>query len=432
MRMEIVVPQTAVSVSPGVETRVRIQVANRGDAVVPVRIGLARGRVSAWAQAEPSVVSAGPGESTGVDLVFRPPATAQPASTLQPFTVQAEDMRDGSVTARATGLLAVAAPVRVTAELLVVRTRRRKVELRLTLVNAAESATTVRVRPTVETVGDPVPRGAGPKDRAARKAARKAERRIVAKPSVVDLPAGQDGWSRIVARPRRAFIGTRRPYVVTVRCLDAADDIAAEAAAGFGASGLSAKSSPTGSPLTGSSLSASDPTGLSTALPGVASAIDEPATDEPAPPLATVTHAGIARPRMARATATIIGLLLVAGLTGGAVWLGRSGELPDQIRRRLPGQAQTEDPVSVPFALVDVIPKTGGNGALRVAEAARDRLNNAGMQVRVVDSTKSQRLYDGDTGFWVLLRDGFISPEAVDAFCRQYRVVAPNCQVVLR
>jgi len=69
--MEIVVPQTAVSVSPGVETRVRIQVANRGDAVVPVRIGLARGRVSAWAQAEPSVVSAGPGESTGVDLVFR-------------------------------------------------------------------------------------------------------------------------------------------------------------------------------------------------------------------------------------------------------------------------------------------------------------------------------------------------------------------------
>jgi hypothetical protein len=135
---------------------------------------------------------------------------------------------------------------------------------------------------------------------------------------------------------------------------------------------------------------------------------------------------------MARATATIIGLLLVAGLTGGAVWLGRSGELPDQIRRRLPGQAQTEDPVSVPFALVDVFPKTGGNGGLPVAEAARDRLNNAGMQVRVVDSTTSQRLYDGDTGFWVLLRDGFISPEAVDAFCRQYRVVAPNCQVVVR
>jgi len=428
MRMEIVVPQTAVSVSPGVETRVRIQVANRGDAVVPVRIGLARGRVSAWAQAEPSVVSAGPGESTGVDLVFRPPATAQPASTLQPFTVQAEDMRDGSVTARATGLLAVAAPVRLTAELLVVRTRRRKVEMRLTLVNTAETPTTVRVRPTVETVGDALPRGTGPKDRAARKAARKAERRVVARPSVVDLPAGQDNWSRIVAKPRRAFIGTKRPYVVTVRCLDAADDVAAE----FGASGLSAlpKSSLTESSLAASSLAASDTTGLSAALPGVASAIDDPASDEPAPPLATVTHAGIARPRMARATATIIGLLVVAGLTGGAVWLGRSGELPDQIRRRLPGQAQTEDPVSVPFALVDVIPKTGGNGDLPVAEAARDRLNNAGMQVRIVDSTKSRLLYDGDTGFWVLLRDGFVSPEAVDAYCRQNRVIAPNCQDV--
>jgi hypothetical protein len=417
--MEIVVPQTAVSVSPGVETRVRIQVANRGDAVVPVRIGLARGRVSAWAQAEPSVVSAGPGESTGVDLVFRPPATATPASTLQPFTVQAEDMRDGSVTARATGLLAVAAPVRLTADLLVVRTRRRKVEIRLTLVNTGESAMTVRVRPTVETVGDPVPRGTGAKDRAARKAARKAERRVVAKPSVVDLPAGQDGWSQIVAKPRRAFIGTKRPFVVTVRCLDAADDVVAE----LDVSGLSA--------LPKSAFSSSDPTGLSTALPGVASAIDDTAGDEPAAPLATVTHAGIARPRMARATATIIGLLLVAGLTGGAVWLGRSGELPDQIRRRLPGQTQTEDPVSVPFALVDVFPKTGGNGGLPVAEAARDRLNNAGMQVRVVDSTKSRLLYDGDTGFWVLLRDGFVSPEAVDAFCRQYRVIAPNCQVVL-
>jgi hypothetical protein len=429
MRLEILVPQTAVNVSPGVETRVRIQVANRGDAAVPVRIGLARGRLSTWAEAQPSVVSAGPGESTGVDLVFRPPATATPASTLQPFTVQAEDMRDGSVAARATGLLAVAAPARLTADLAVTRTRRRKVELRLTVTNTSEAALTVRVRPSVESVGDGPDRGA--KDRAARKAARKAARRISTRPSVLDLPAGEDAHARIVARPRRAFIGARLPYVVSVRCLDAADDLAA----GFPASGLG-PSPFTSSGLTPAGLSASDPltTGLTTSgfdASGVPSGLSGPAGDEPAPPLATVTHAGVARPRLARPTATIIGLLLVAALTGGAVVLGRDGGLPEQFKRLRPGGTQpAEDPVRLPYALVDVFVQTGQGGGKAVADATRERLNGAGMQVRVVDSTKSALLEDGATGFWVVLRDGFPSAEAVEAYCRQYRFVAPNCQVV--
>jgi hypothetical protein len=404
MTFEIVVPQTAVEVSPGVETRVRIQVSNRGDAAVPVRIGLARGRVSTWAQAEPSVVSAGPGESTGVDLVFRPPTTATPASTLQPFTVQAEDMRDGSVRARATGLLAVCTPATLTAALTVTRSRRRRTELRLTLTNTGESAMTVRVRPAVESVGDGPDRGAAPRDRAARKAARKAAKRITAKPAVLDLAAGQESTTRIVAKPRRAVIGTKLPFVVRVRCVDAADDVAAE---------LTAVKFPD------SALTASDPGPA--ALAG----------DEPAPPLATVTHAGVARPRLARATATVIGLLLVGTLTGGAVYLGREGDLP-QLGQLVPGGPRTpKDPVSVPFALVDVYPKVGGNGGKAVAEAARDKLNTAGMQVRVVDSTASQVLFDGPTGYWVVLRDGFISPEAVKAYCDQYSPVAPNCQVVL-
>jgi hypothetical protein len=439
MRLEIVVPQTAVNVSPGVETRVRIQVANRGDAAVPVRIGLARGRLSTWAEAQPSVVSAGPGESTGVDLVFRPPATATPASTLQPFTVQAEDMRDGSVAARATGLLAVAAPARLTAGLAVTRTRRRKVELRLTVTNASEAALTVRVRPSVESVGDGPDRGA--RDRAARKAARKAARRISTRPSVLDLPAGEDAHARIVARPRRAFIGARLPYVVSVRCLDAADDLAAE----FPASGLG-PSPFTSNGLTPAGLSASDPltTGLTTSglttsglttsglgASGVPAGLSGLAGDEPAPPLATVTHAGVARPRLARPTATIIGLLLVAALTGGAVVLGRDGGLPEQFKRLRPGGTQpAEDPVRLPYALVDVFVQTGQGGGKAVADATRERLNGAGMQVRVVDSTKSALLEDGATGFWVVLRDGFPSAEAVEAYCRQYRFVAPNCQVV--
>lgn len=423
MRMEIVVPQTAVNVSPGVVTRVRIQVANTGDTAVPVRIGLARGRLSSWAQAEPSVVSAGPGESTSVDLVFRPPATAQPASTLQPFTVQAEDLRDGSVAARATGLLAVAAPELLTADLAPVRKRRRTVELRLTLTNAADAATTVRVRSSVVSVGDSPPRPGAVPDKAARKAARKAtrraERRVTAKPPVIDLPAGGNATVRIIAKPRRAFIGTRSPYVVTVRCVDAADDVAAA----FTASGLS-----TALPSTAFAASPS----TSGRLPDVTAGLSAPDPDEPAPPLVTVTHADVARPRLARTTATVTGLLLVLALTGGAVWFGRTGKLGDlfdRLRRPGPGQQQVEDPVTRPFALVDVFQKDDPTGKSR-AEAARERFNSSGMQVRVVDSTTSEELADGAAGLWVVMRDGFASAEAAQAYCRQYRVVAPGCQVV--
>jgi hypothetical protein len=412
--MEIAVPQTAVEVSPGVETRVRIQVSNTGDAAVPVRIGLARGRLATWALAEPPVVSAGPGESTGVDLVFRPPATATPASTLQPFTVQAEDMRDGSVRARATGLLAVSTPATLTAALTVTRSRRRRTELRLTLTNTGDSALTVRIRPAVESVGDGPDRGA-PQDRAARKAARKAAKRITARPAVLDVAAGQEATARIRAKPRRAFIGTRLPFVVKVRCVDAADDVAAE---------LKAAQFPP-STLTAAGLTASDQP-----APGVASSLAALAGDEPAPPLATVTHAGVARPRLARATATVIGLLLVGSLTGGAVYLGREGDLPE-LGRLLPGSRTPKDPVSLPYAMVGVVPKSGGDRGLAEAEAIRDDLNSAGMQVRVVDSTTSQILFDGPTGLWVVLRDGFVSPEAVVAYCDQYKILAPDCQVVV-
>ena len=50
--------------------------------------------------------------------------------------------------------------------------------------------------------------------------------------------------------------------------------------------------------------------------------------------------------------------------------------------------------------------------------------------MRVVDSLTSDELEDGDTGYWVLLRDGFASAEAADVYCKQYKVIAPDCQVV--
>jgi hypothetical protein len=144
-----------------------------------------------------------------------------------------------------------------------------------------------------------------------------------------------------------------------------------------------------------------------------------------------VTHAGIAKARLSRPAATIIGLLLVGSLTAGGVFVARMGVLPDRFTSFTAGGligGSPKDPVSTPYALVDVFPI----GSLGAAESTRDRLNSAGMNVRVVDSRKSGVLADGPDGlgYQVLMRDGFGTPEAVQAYCDQYLVIAPNCQVV--
>ncbi|GAA1042186.1 hypothetical protein GCM10009557_67590 [Virgisporangium ochraceum] len=367
MTVEITVPRATVTVSPGVETRVRIQVSNNGDERTPVRIGVVRGRAAAWAQAEPAVVAAAPGESTSVDLVFRPPATVTPQATLQPFTVQAEDLRDGAVAARATGLLAVSAPDTLSARLDVRRTRRRTVTVAVTVENSGTSSVTLGVRPGLEMVGETPSR-------------RKAPRRATARPSLLSIAVGGSGETLTTGRPKGAMLGARRPYVLTVHCVDVADETAA--------------------------------------------AVDD---GDPPAPLATVTHAGIARARMSRPTATIVGLLLVGSLAAGGVWVARMGVLPERFTTAggLIGNAP-KDPVTAPYALVDVFALS----SLGPAEATRDRLNAAGMNVRVVDSRKSGLIADGAEGFHVLIRDGFASPEAVKAYCDQYKVLAPNCQVV--
>jgi hypothetical protein len=382
MSVEIVVPRSTVTVSPGVETRVRIQVSNNGDERMPVRIGVVRGRAAGWAQAEPAVVAAGPGESTNVDLVFRPPASVTPQATLQPFTVQAEDLRNGFVAARATGLLAVSKPLLLTASLEVARVRRRTVAVTVTVANSGSSAVTLGVRPRLEMVGE----GGKLQGRAARKAARQAERRATAKPSLLEIEPGESGETRVVGRPKRAFFGAKRAYVLRVRCVDVIDE--------------------------------------------TASTLDEDA--EPPAPLATVTHAGIAKARLSRSAATIIGLLLVGSLTAGGVLVARMGVLPEQFSRFTSGGlgglgGSPKDPVTAPYALVDVFPIT----SRAAAEAKRDLFNSAGMNVRLIDSRDSRVVFDGADGLNVLIRDGFATGEAVKAYCDQYKVIAPSCQVVL-
>lgn len=375
MSVTIVIPRETVTVSPGVETRVRIQVSNNGDDRTPVRIGVVRGRSAGWATAEPAVVAAGPGESTHVDLVFRPPSTVQPQDTLQPFTVQAEDLRDGAVAARATGLLAVSTPTTLSASVTATRVRRRRVTVTVTVENAGSSAVTLGVRPRLEMVGEKISSG-------------RASRRATASPSLLEIAPGSSMVATVVGRPKRALFAAKRPYVLSVRCVDLVEESAAALRSDGG--------SPTGA--------------------------------EPPAPLATVTHAGIARARLSGPAATIIGLLLVGSLTAGGVWVARMGVLPDRLGG-LGGLAagSPKDPVSAPYALVDVFPLS----RLDDAQAERDRMNSAGMNVRVIDSRTSDLIADGPEGLHVLIRDGFGSPEAVKAYCDQYTVIAPNCQVVL-
>ena len=64
------------------------------------------------------------------------------------------------------------------------------------------------------------------------------------------------------------------------------------------------------------------------------------------------------------------------------------------------------------------------------AEESQNRLNSAGMGVRLVDSRESGVVADGTDGLYVLIRDGFSGPDAVKAYCDQYKLIAPNCHVV--
>ncbi|HYN94201.1 MAG TPA: hypothetical protein VES42_10180 [Pilimelia sp.] len=199
MDVELTVPQTTVGLVPGVETRVRVEVGNRSGEAVSLRLAVARSRAGAWAHTDPAVVDLAAGGSAPVDVVFRPPADVPPSATLLPFTVQAEDLRYGTVAGRATGLLGVREAERLDATIVAEPARRRPHGYAVTLVNRGDEALTLAVTARLDPPGG----------------------RVEVTPAAVDVPGAGTAAARIEARPRVPLIGTRRPYAVLVSCRDA-------------------------------------------------------------------------------------------------------------------------------------------------------------------------------------------------------------------
>jgi hypothetical protein len=199
MDVGITVPQTPVAVAPGTETRIRIDLRNRSAGAVSVRLSVAHSRAGAWAQAEPPVLELEPGGGASADLVFRPPSSVEAVATLLPFTVQAEDMRLGLITGRATGLLTVAPQERLTAELNREGSKPGLVVLQVRLGNRDDAPLTLKLEPKVE-----------------------AEGRADAVPAVIDVPGGEMATAKIHVRPAGRASMRQTNYSVSVACKDVA------------------------------------------------------------------------------------------------------------------------------------------------------------------------------------------------------------------
>jgi hypothetical protein len=146
-----------------------------------------------------------------------------------------------------------------------------------------------------------------------------------------------------------------------------------------------------------------------------------------AEPMTTVEETGKLKPRLGRrpATALVVVVLLLA--TAGGVLVGRGVDLPWRGRPGLNPPGKTLSPVARPYALVDVFPRRDG---LASAQDAYNRLTAAGMPLKMIDSTTSDEVGDGQDGLWVLLSDGFPSVAEATAFCDRYRTIAPKCEVI--
>jgi hypothetical protein len=370
MDVEIGIPQTPVTLVPGVVSRLGIEVANRSGAARSVRLGVSRSRGGAWAEIDDPVVELAPGEQRRVAVVFKPPANVLPTSTLMPFTVHAEELPYGVPAGRATGLLTVAAPERIDAAVALSSARRRSARYTATVTNRADASLTVGFTARIHPPGG----------------------RVDVDPAVVDVPGEGSATANVRVRPRRLFIGVAKPYVVSVTCRDAsADDMPPLAT--VEADGVA-------KPRMRRGLA----TGLAVALLLVATAavlvltgrVDVPGGWRPFGPGGSGGSGG----------------------SGGAAGPGGPG-----------GPARSAVEVRRPYALIDVFPQKGGAG-LAAAEAARARLSAAGVPVRLVDSTATDQVADGPGGLWVLLQDGMPTVDEARAFCERYRPAAPKCDVV--
>jgi hypothetical protein len=164
-------------------------------------------------------------------------------------------------------------------------------------------------------------------------------------------------------------------------------------------------------------------------------AVDD-ANDPDRPALQKATGSGTRKPRVANRTASAAAVVLAVGATAAVAF--SVVRLPSPTDRHVApppaasasaAGAVAATTVGRPYVMIDVFPHRGPDGSRAAAEAARTRLADAGMPVRLVDSLASDVLADEGAGFWVLLQDGFISAEAAQAYCTQWKLVAPKCTV---
>ncbi|BCB76401.1 hypothetical protein GCM10022251_24030 [Phytohabitans flavus] len=351
MTLEFKLSSTPITLAPGVETRVPLEVHNRASTPLAVRVSVARGRAAAWAYVEPPDITVDAGGTAAAEVVLEVPADQPPSPALVPFTVHAVELATGEPAGFASGLLTVAAPVPVVGDLVARDGKAHTYDLRLANDGATEAA--VRVAAQL----DP-PSGV-----------------VTVEPSDVRIEPGGSVTTVVQAKPGRPVMGAPKPYFVVVKVTDAADP--------------------------------------------------------DRPPLLNATGRGTRKPWVANWLAATVAIVLALGITAVIALSGIRPLLPGA--RRAAPEPGTSAPevvtVGRPYALLDVFPHRGEDGGRAAAEAAQARLAGAGMPVRLVDSLASDVLADQGTGFWVLLQDGFPSAEAAQAFCTQWKVVAPKCQV---
>ena len=201
---------------------------------------------------------------------------------------------------------------------------------------------------------------------------------VTAEPKAVRLEPGDTVTAVIRAKPQRPFMGSPKPYYVVVEVHDA--------------------------------------------------------EDPDRQPLLTDAVNGKRRPRVANWVAVTTAIVVAVGATAAIVFSGLRLPLPGS-RRDTPRADATTPAAAVtisrPYALVDVFPHRGPDGGKAAAESARAKLADAGMPVKLVDSLTTDELADQGTGFWVLLQDGFATPDAAQAFCTQWKLLAPKCAVTV-
>jgi hypothetical protein len=92
-----------------------------------------------------------------------------------------------------------------------------------------------------------------------------------------------------------------------------------------------------------------------------------------------------------------------------------------------PGNA---DPVQGYYVIYGPPTPTDDEASQGAAERLLAELQAAGVNARLLDSRQSQRIADGENGFWVVVPDGFPSQAAAADECAQHRDIAPDCHPV--